>query len=252
MRHSYRILTVVSLLLVLVSFGSAQIFFGGHVGFKSYGLKGAYKTTTSGGVNVGTVADAGKTGFTVGIEGGYQIFPENFAGGWYKLDLGLEADYASVAFLEAGYNSQNGAGKFAADGITGGSTTIFSFDIMPVHRLTIPKFTLLSPYAGLGLSINFMSTKDLAVDNQAQNLHGTLTGNSETKMGLLVFYGVNLQASEIIHPYIQFKHMIPFGSETQFTQSFQPTGGGGASNVVISVQDVPGYFGITAGVRITL
>ena len=252
MRNTYRFLTIASLVLLLVSVGSSQIFFGGHIGFKSYGLKGAYKTATPNGVNVGNVADAGKTGFIVGIEGGYQIFPEDFAGGWYKLDLGLEADYTSVSFLEAGYNSQFGAGKFAADGLSGGSTTIFSFDIMPVHRLTIPKFRLLSPYAGLGLSINFLGTKDLTVGNQGGSTPGTLTGNSETKIGLLVFYGVNLQASEIIHPYLQFKHMIPFGSESQFTQSFQPTGGGGASNVAISVQDVPGYFGITAGVRITL
>lgn len=252
MRITYRFITVVSLLLVLVSFGSAQIFFGGHLGFRSYGLKGAYKVATANGTSVGNVVDAGKTGFTVGIEGGYQILPEDVAGGWYKLDLGLEVDYTSAAFLEAGYNSQNGAGKFAADGLSKGSTSIFSFDIMPAHRLVIPRFHLLSPYAGLGLSINFMSTGDLTVDNQAQNLHGTLTGNSETKLGLLVFYGVNLQATDMIHPYLQFKHMIPFGSETQFTQSFQPTGGGGASNTVFSVQDVPGYFGITAGVRITL
>ena len=245
MRHSYRILAVASLLLVLVSFGSAQIFFGGHLGFKSYGLKGTIKENS----NVGNVVDAGKTAFTFGIMGGCQVLPEDFAGGWYKLDLALEASYQSVSFFEAGYNSQFGAGKFAASGLSGGSTSIISFDVMPIHRLTIPKFKLLSPYAGLGFTVNIMSTGDVTA--AAPTTPGTLTGNGEVKVGLLVFYGVVLHATDMIEPYLQFKHMIPFGSESQFSKSFQATGGG-SQNEVFTIQDVPGYFNLSAGVRITL
>jgi len=248
MRNIYRFLALASLLLMIVSVGSAQIYAGANLGFRSFGLKGAIKISQNGAVQVGNVVDAGKTGFTFGIEGGYQIFPEDFAGGWYKLDLGLQANYTSAGFFEAGYNSQYGSGKFAANGLSGGSTSIISIEVMPIHRLTIPKFKLLSPFAGLGLGVNLMSTADVKAD--APNTPGTLTGNSETKVGLLIFYGAILEVSDLIQPYLQFKHMIPFGSESQFSQSFQPTGGGSQSTV-FSVQDVPGYFCITAGVRLT-
>jgi hypothetical protein len=230
---------------------NAQFYLNPNFGLRVSGLKGVFKLTVQGGgTQTGNVADAGKSGFTFGVGAGYQVFPKNFASGYYKLDLALEASYTSLSYLEAGFNSQFGAGSFSANGLSGGSTSIITFDIMPIHRLTLPKFKLLSPYAGLGFSLNMMSTKDVTVGPPSAN--GTLTGNGEFKLGLLVFYGCLLQATDAIAPYIQFKHMIPFGSDTQFTQSFQATGGqaGGTQTYAISIQDVPGFFAITTGVRI--
>jgi hypothetical protein len=124
-------------------------------------------------------------------------------------------------------------------------------DVMPIHRLTMPNFQLLSPYAGLGLGFNIMSTKDLSVG--PPNGPGTLTGAGEFKMGLLVFYGCLIQASDMIQPYIQFKHFVPFGSETVFTKEAQGqiVAGGGTTQYETAMQDVPGYFGLSAGVRFT-
>jgi hypothetical protein len=226
---------------------NAQFYFGPDLGFKVSGLKGVFKLTTQQGTQTGNVVDAGKTGFIFGVGAGYQVFPKNFASGYYKLDLNLDISYTSLGYFEAAYNSQNGAGKFSADGLGGGSTTIFTFDIMPIHRLTLPSFKLLSPYIGLGLSLNMMSTKDVTFSN------GVLTGNGDFKAGLLFYYGCVLQASNLIAPYIQFKHMLPFGSDTQLTQSLQVTGqGGGTTGYAFSVADVPGFFSITAGVRFTI
>jgi hypothetical protein len=240
-------------LLVLSSFAislaQAQFYTGAFVGFKSSGLKGVIKETTAGGTQTGNVVDAGKSGFNFGVCVGFQILPSTVAGGWYKLDLNLDASYTSIAYFEAGWDAQFGSGSFAANGLSGGSTTIIALDIMPIHRLNIPKFQLLSPYAGLGLGVNIMSTKDITTAPPLAN--GTLTGNSEVKLGLLVFYGTLIRISDVVQPYIQFKHLIPFGSETQFTQDFQAAGGGTAKEA-FSIQDVPSYFNITAGVRINL
>lgn len=235
-----------SVLLAVTIFGAevaiAQPFVGGFLGFKASGLKGVIKQTTAGGTGTGNVVDAGKTGFTFGVMGGYQVFPPSIAGGWYKLDLALEASFTSLAYFEAGYNAQFGNGAFAADGLSGGSTRVISFDIMPIHRLNIPKFHLLSPYAGLGMSLNMMSTSDITASN------ATLTGNGEMKVGLLIFYGTLLRFNDAIQPYLEFRHMVPFGSETQFTQTLQAQGQ--SASDVFSIQDVPGYFSITGGVRI--
>jgi hypothetical protein len=230
---------------------NAQFYSAANLGFRASGLKGAYKRTVQGGAQqTGNVVDAGKTGFTFGLSSGFQVFPSNFAHGWYKLDLNLDLSYTSLGYYEAAFNSQFGAGQYAANGLSGGSTMIIGMDIMPMHRLTIPSFKLLSPYLGLGLSLNMMSTKDITVGPPSQT--GTLTGNGEFKMGLLVFYGVLLQATDMISPYLQFKHMLPFGSDMQFTQSYQTTGqGGGTVTFTDAIQDVPGFFSLTAGVRIT-
>jgi hypothetical protein len=221
---------------------------GAFLGFKSIGLEGAIRLTTSAGTFPGNTVDAGATGFTFGINGGYQIFPKGFAGGWYKLDLNLDASYTSVALFEAAYNGQFGSGKYAADGLSGGSTSIIAFDIMPINRVDFPKFKLLSPYLGLGLGLNLMSTGDVTVG--PPNTPGTLTGNSEFKVGLLIFYGVVVRFSDVIQPFLQFKHMIPFGSETVFTDTYTASvAGGGSTKYAFAIQDVPGYFSITAGAR---
>ena len=230
---------------------AAQPYAKAYLGFKASGLKGVFKLTQQGGgTQTGNVADASKTGFTFGVAGGYQIFPSSFASGWYKLDINLDASYTSLSYYQAAYDGQFGAGKFAASGQSGGSTSIISLDIMPIHRLTFPKFKLLSPYVGLGLGLNIMNTSDITVAQNGQN--NTLTGNGEMKIGLLVFYGVLIRVSDVFQPYIQFKHMIPFGSETQFTQSFTQNNGqgGGTQTYQYAIQDVPGYFALTGGVRI--
>lgn len=246
------LLLVVSM-CVLAGIAQAQFYFGANLGFRAYALKGAYKVTQQGNQTfVGNVADAGKTGFNFGVTAGYQVLPASVAGGWYKLDVNLDATYTSVAMLEKGFDNVNGSGQFAASGLSGGSTSIFSFDIMPIHRLSFPSFKLLSPYAGLGLGINVMSTKDITV--APPSTPGTLTGNSETKMGLLIFYGVVFRATDMIQPFLQFKHLIPFGDLTEFTQSYQATGGqaGGTQTLIFAIQDVPSYFNISGGVRIVL
>ncbi|HTY59721.1 MAG TPA: hypothetical protein VMF59_12940 [Bacteroidota bacterium] len=245
-----KMLCLIVLSMFALESARSQPYAGAFIGFNTSGLKGAIKTTTQGGTTVGNVADGGSTAFTFGVNAGYQIFPSNFAGGWYKLDLNLDASYQTFSYLENGYNSANGSGKFAANGLSGGGTSIIALDIMPINRLTIPRFKLLSPYIGIGLSLNIMNTHDVTVGPPSQS--GTLAGYSDFKMGLLVFYGVVIRASDLVEPYLQFKHMIPFGSETQFTTTYQPTGGqaGGSQTVQFAVQDVPGHFSLTGGVRI--
>jgi hypothetical protein len=242
-------LLIVALVFIAHTLAVAQPYSGAFVGFRAYGLKGAVRVTTAGGTQSGNTVDAGATGFTFGLNGGYQIFPKDFAGGWYKLDLNLDVSYTSVAFFEAAYNAQFGSGKYAADGLSGGSSTILAFDIMPINRVEFPKFKLLSPYVGLGIGLNLMSTGD--VDVGPPNTPGTLTGNSEFKVGLLIFYGTLIRFSDVVVPFLQFKHMIGFGSETIFTDTYTASvAGGGSSKYAFSVQDVPGYFSITAGARI--
>jgi hypothetical protein len=247
-----KLLTLVALLFFAFEMASAQLYFGPFLGFNASGLKGTFKSTTQGGTTTGNVADGGSTAFTFGINAGYQIFPSNFAGGWYKLDLNLDASYTTFPYLENAFNSNNGAGKFAAEGLSAGGTSIIALDIMPIHRLTFPKFKLLSPFIGIGLGLDIFNTHDVTVGPPIGN--GTLTGNSEFKLGLLVYYGVVIHATDLIQPYLQFKHMIPFGSVTQFTNTYNQTGGagGGSQTVQWAVQDVPGHFALTAGVRFTI
>ena len=245
------ILVVFALLLpfVIVDSTIAQPYSGAFFGFKSSGLKGVFKQTTQEGTATGNVVDAGGTSITFGFSGGYQIFPNDFAGGWYKLDLHLDASYAWYSYIENAYDKQVGDGRFSANGLSGGTTSIISLDIMPMHRLNFPKFKLLSPFIGLGLGLNIMTTGDITVNPPSGN--GTLTGVGDFKVGLLIFYGTLVRFNDFWQPYLQFKHMIPFGSETQFTESFQASGGqgGGTIKYAWSVQDVPGFFSITAGVR---
>ncbi len=218
----------------------AQFYVGPYVGFKSFGLKGASYISVNGQNSATTNTDASKTAFNFGLSAGVQVFPNNFAGGWYKLDVGLDASYSSIPFFETSYNYINGSGRYSADGFSEGGTTNLSFDIMPIHRLNIPNFQLLSPFAGVGLGMNLFTTSDLTYSQanaQAQNVKG----NSEFKLGLLIFYGTVLRASDMIQPYIIFRHYAPFGSESQFTNDSQ--------NGNIFIKDVPGYFSIAGGAR---
>lgn len=238
-----RALNIIILVLLFSSFSFAQYYIGAGVGFKASGLKGVIKLTSNGQVATGNVADAGKTGFNVGITTGYGVPIVSI----YKIDFDLDVSYSSFGYLEQGYNSSEGAGRFAANGLGGGTTNVFSFDILPLHRLVFPSFRVLSPFLGLGLGINWMPTSDVTVNPPSQN--GTITGVSSVKIGLLVSYGVIFQVTDLVQPFLQFKHFIPFGSETQFTDQYQAAGGGGSASYQLSIQDVPGYFNMQAGCR---
>lgn len=251
MKKSLLILCLSSLIFIF-SFNDilAQFYIGPYVGFKASGLKGTLKLSSSGNVSTGNVADAGSTGLSAGITVGYQVLPPDVLNGWYKLDINIDASYSSFSYLENGYNSSEGAGKFSAVGFSNGGTMVISIDIMPIHRLNIPSFKLLSPFLGLGLGLNIMSTSDISVG--PPNPNGTLTGVGEFKAGLLIFYGTLFRFNNTIQPFIQFKHLVPFGSETQFTESYSSAQGGGSQSYALSVQDVPGYFNLVAGVRFIL
>lgn len=244
-----KIVTILSILLISSMAVNAQFYVGPFVGFKSSGLKGTLKLSSGGNISTGSVADGGSTGFNAGLCVGYQILPGGALGGWYKLEINIDGSYSSFAYLENGYNSSQGAGKFSAIGFSGGKTTVISIDVMPIHRLNIPSFSLLSPFLGLGLGLNIMSTADVTVGPPSQN--GTVSGKSDFQLGLLVFYGTLIRVTSHIQPFIQFKHLVPFGSETEFTEAYQSAAGGGSQNYVLSVQDVPGYFNLVGGVRFT-
>lgn len=229
----------------LASTSYAQFYIGAFGGLKSSGLKGAIKEATGGQVTVGSIADAGITSFSVGITTGYQVLPASVSD-LYKLDVNLDASYSSFSYFEAGYNSVNGDGKFSAAGLSDGSTTVFSFDIMPIHRFNFSNF-ILSPFAGLGFGINLLMTSDTKIGPPSQT--GTLTGTSQMNLGLLVFYGTIFNASSTFKPYVQFKHLIPFGDQVEFTENYQAGGGGGSQSYVLSISDVPNYFNFVAGVR---
>jgi opacity protein-like surface antigen len=238
-----------SIFVIFFSFSDvfAQFYVGPYIGFVTSGLKGAGQVSENGQVsNTNTIADGGSNSFTAGVTVGYQVIPPEITAGLYKLDLNIDASWASFNYFENAYNSSNGAGKFSADGLSGGGTTVISIDIMPMHRFHFRNF-ILSPYAGIGLGIDIMSTADITVGPPSAT--GTITGNSETKFGLLLFYGTLFNVTENIQPFIQFKHFIPFGSESTFTQSYQLANGGGSENLAYSIQDVPGFFTLSAGVR---
>lgn len=249
MKRSLLIFSI-SIFVIFFSFSDvfAQFYVGPYIGFVTSGLKGEGREAINGNIqNSNTISDGGSNSFTAGVTVGYQVIPSEITGGLYKLDLNLDASWASFSYFENGYNSANGAGSFSNDGLSGGGTTVISLDIMPIHRFHFKNF-ILSPFAGIGLGIDIMSTSDLTLGPPSTEF-GTITGNSETKFGLLFFYGTLFNVSENFQPFIQFKHFVPFGSETTFTQSVQLSNGGGSGNLAYSIEDVPGYFTISAGVR---
>jgi hypothetical protein len=220
----YTIFCVFTLLILLCQNSSAQIQAGAFIGFKSIGLKNtAPPPTTDGG---GTVFDFG--GF-----GGYTVF----GSGIYNLDLQASLSYSSIGFVERGYNSAYGAGKFSTNGYSGGTTSIIEVAILGLNRLSIPSMKVVEPYAGAGLSFNLLSTGDITYQG------GSVKGNSQLKLGLVIAYGAILHVTPLVTPFIQLKHLIPFGSETRLTDD---------PNGQITVNDVPGYFALSAGVRFGL
>lgn len=240
-----RSVIILFMIVFATSAADAQFYMGAFGGFKASGLKGTLKQVSAGQTQVGSVADAGAVGFNAGITTGYQVIPYDATGGLYKLDINLDASWSMFNYFEEGWNNINGAGNFSAQGASGGKTNVFSFDVMPIHRFNFSNF-ILSPFVGLGFSVNLLMTSDITVPG------ATLSGVSETQMGLSIFYGTLFNLSGVVKPYIQFKHLIPFGSDTQFTESIQSTQGGGTQSLGYYISDVPGYFNIVAGVRFVL
>ena len=220
----------------------AQISLAPFVGFKSYTLKGAATSAAGGQIQQLGIYDAGKTSFTFGAGIGKQLF--KVPGGVYQLDMKLEVSYASANFIEAGYNYASGSGKYSADGNSGGSTSNLGFDLMPVHSFHIPGLSLFSPFGGVGLGLNYFSTSNINVGPPSSSQVVAINGTSQFKIGLVIFYGAEMNMLGVISPYIQFKHYVPFGSEFQFTDDSK------YGNFVI--KDVPGYFSLAAGIKLSL
>jgi opacity protein-like surface antigen len=241
MRYTKLLFTAVATLLVSEG-AQAQISLAPYVGFKSYGLKGATTSAAGGQIQQLGIFDGGKTSFTFGVGIGHRLL--KVPGGIYELDMQLDVSYASANFAEAGYNSSFGSGKYSADGNSGGSTSNLAFDLMPIHRISIPGFSLLTPYAGVGLGLNYFSTSNISVGPPSSPQTIAVNGTSQFKIGFLIFYGVDLNIVPVIHPFLQFKHYIPFGSEFQLTDD--------SKYGSIVVKDVPGYFNLVAGIRFDL
>jgi hypothetical protein len=231
----FTVMGMVVLSVVLFQISFAQIHAGGFLGFKSYGLKGVGSSTSNGQRTLTPLADAGGTVFDFGGFGGYTAV--NI--GMYHLDLQFIASFASIGFFERGYNSINGAGSFTANSLTGAKSSMIEFDILGLNRFSFSGLKILEPYAGLGLAFNIMSTSGLT-QSLPNTPVATYSGNSELKSGLIIAYGAILKVIPAFSPYLQFSHLIPFGSETQFTNDVKYTS---------IINDAPGYFSITAGVR---
>ncbi|HKB84630.1 MAG TPA: hypothetical protein VKD08_00550 [Ignavibacteriaceae bacterium] len=242
-----KLLTLLFVIVISNSNINAQFFFGPFVGFKSSGLEGAVKITENAQPQILNTADAGSTAFTGGLIIGYQVIPADVTGGLYKLDIAVEGSWSSFNFFENAWDDLNGSGTFSVNGLTGGKTNMFSFDLLPIHRFNFDNF-ILSPFAGLGFGVNLLLTSDITTGPPQFNA-GTLTGTSEMKMGLLVFYGTVFKVSSIIQPYIQIRHFIPFGDETKLTENWESAQGLGTESLTFSIADIPGYFNMTAGVR---
>ena len=229
---------VVCFSIVWVTSATAQFYVAPNIGFQSFGLNGATTSNVGGTINQLGVFDAGKSAFHFGAGVGYTLLPA----GVYNLDVGLDFGYSSAGFVEEGNNSRFGAGTFAAQGYSGGTTTDLSFDLMSIHRINIPGFDLISPFAGVGLALNMFSTSDVTIGAPSATPPVTLTGVSQFKIGLAISYGASVKIA-MLSPFIQLKHYIPFSSEFQFTE--------GQTGTVV-IQDSPGYFCISAGVRLGL
>lgn len=241
-----RLISILTILIISSVAVKAQFYVGPFVGFKASGLKGTDRIVQNGNSAPQGVADASSTGFSAGITAGYQVIPTKVTGGLYKLDLNLDVSWSSFSYFENGFNSLHGAGSFTGNGFSGGGTNMFSFDVMPMNRFNFNNF-ILSPFVGLGVGVNLLLNSDV-VRQSRQAGNYTLSGTSEVKIGLLVFYGTVFNISSLIKPYIQFKHLIPFGSESQVFDGAQIQGGGSV-NYSEFISDVPGYFSLTAGVR---
>ena len=226
---------VVLLLIGIVQTSQAQFQAGAFLGFKSYSLNTAITQTSNGQTSTGNAYDAGGTAFEFGGFGGYTPIS-----GVYNLDLQFGVSYSSIGFLENYYNSANGSGKFSADGYGGSSSHNIEFDILGLNRISIPGFKLIQPYAGLGLALDIVSTSDMKYGPPGSTASGSITGKGELKLGLVIAYGAVLHVTPILSPYIQFRDLIPFGSETQVTND---------SKYTLVFKDVPSYFSLTAGVR---
>ena len=81
-------------------------------------------------------------------------------------------------------------------------------DLVPIHRLTIPSFRYLEPFAGLGLSFNYWRTADLEAPLQGGGTT-SVTGHSGLKLGLMFAWGTNIPINNHFVPFIEMKHCCP-------------------------------------------
>jgi hypothetical protein len=227
------------LIVLLYQNTSAQLQAGAFLGFKSYSLKSVGTLTENGAIQTTPSADAGGTVFEFGGFGGYTPV----SAGIYHLDLQLQASYSSIGFYERSYNSTYNSGQFSADGWSGATTSNIEIEVLGLNRISFPAFKLIEPYAGAGLSFDIMSTSDLGYGPPYANTSGTVAGKGQFKMGLVIAYGVIFNVAPFLSPYIQLRHLIPFGSETQLTND---------PRWIVIIKDVPSYFSLTAGVRFDL
>jgi hypothetical protein len=229
----YTTFCVLILLAFLCQNSFAQIHAGAFLGFKSYSLNATVVLTNSQGKQIVPAADAGGTVFNVGGTAGYTALSM----GMYKLDLDAALSFSSIGFFQRGFEKSNGNGSFAANGLSGGTTSAFELDLLGINKLSLPALKVVEPYAGLGVSMNLYSTSTLVQNNASAQ------GASAFKLGLCIVYGAEFPILPFMTPYIRFSHLIPFGSELKLTDD---------SNGTFTVQDVPGYFGLTAGVMLSI
>lgn len=234
---TYALLHLLVLSLLIVFPLQAQFYFGPMAGFKAYELSGAGQSVRDGDASTWNNFDGGKTVAAFGADIGYQAMPASDGSVQYLLDLNADLMYSSVGFLEQGYNNAAGYDMWSKDIRSGGATTNFAFEILPLHRLQFSEFKILSPYAGLGLGLNYFSTSDVITIEDPPTVTG---GHSEFKMGIVLGYGTLVCLSDNIQPFIQFKHYFPFGNSTQLLND---------SHATLTVNDVPRFFCITGGIR---
>jgi len=244
MKKRFLLIGTVMALAVTFSNVSAQYYVSPQIGFKLYGLNGATTINEAGQLSSGKTTDAGGAAFTVGAGLGYELrFPTPI----YRLDLEANLSWSAINFFENGYDNINGSGSFAAAGLSGGGAEVFSLDLMPIHRFIIPHF-ILSPFAGVGLSLNLFDNTSTTIAASNGTAGGSISGATNFQLGLIIFYGAYFNVLPNIKPFIEFKHLVPFSSTYQLTSTYSESGVGSES-FVDTIQDAPGYFNMSAGVQ---
>lgn len=237
-----RLLFVALLIGAVSTMASAQFYMGPHIGFKAFGLEGILQNKSPDANNqIQTArssndARASKTTVDFGINLGYQIVKTSY----YGFDLGLDTRLAWANFMEEAYNDVVGSGEYSARGFKGGKTMVLGVDLMPVNRMTFPKLYLLSPYLAVGPSVNIYRTGGIDEPQGNNQPVLKLSGKTSAKIGLHVTWGLDLRPTPHVWPYLQFKHMLGFGSEFNFSEDRRSAW---------LIEDAPGMWGMTGGVR---
>ena len=96
-----------------------------------------------------------------------------------------------------------------------------------------------------------MCLKRVIVVGDAVEKSKEKSDEGQEKPDLLVFHGGTFRISEQITSYVQFKHTIPFDSETVLMDG-ATLDQVGSVKFVQTVNDVPGYFTIKVGMCVHL